>query len=49
LGIIVYGVVELGGAAFSPSASTIVNAGLVQGIVLASWIYSRQRGSDGSK
>eukprot|EP00571_Detonula_confervacea_P008561 CAMPEP_0172315082 /NCGR_PEP_ID=MMETSP1058-20130122/24053_1 /TAXON_ID=83371 /ORGANISM="Detonula confervacea, Strain CCMP 353" /LENGTH=152 /DNA_ID=CAMNT_0013029079 /DNA_START=248 /DNA_END=703 /DNA_ORIENTATION=+ len=36
-GLVAYGVVEVGVAAFSPDASTVVNASLVQGIVLAAW------------
>lgn len=46
IGLVTYGVVEVGVAAFSPDASTVVNASLVQGIVLAAWLYSRQKSDD---
>jgi len=43
VGLIIYGLVEIGGAAFSPNTSTIVNAVVVQVVVLAAWIYSCQK------
>lgn len=43
IGLISYGAIEIGGALFSPHISTIVNAIVVQAIVLAAWIYSRQK------
>ena len=43
VGLIIYGLVEIGGATFSPNTSTIVNAVVVQVVVLAAWIYSRQK------
>lgn len=43
VGLIIYGLVEIGGAVFSPNMSTIVNAVVVQVVVLAAWIYSRQK------
>ena len=43
IGLILYGAIEVGGAAFSPDASTVVNAFVVQAIVFAAWIYSSQK------
>jgi len=43
VGLIIYGLVEIAGATFSPITSTIVNAVVVQVVVLAAWIYSRQK------
>ena len=43
VGLIIYGLVEIGGATFSPNTSTIVNAVVVQVVVLAAWIYSRRK------
>jgi len=45
VGLIIYGLVEISGATFSPNMSTIVNAVAVQVVVLAAWIYcDRSRG-----
>lgn len=43
-GLATYGIVEMGCAAFSPDVGTVINAGLVQVIVFASWMFSRQKG-----
>lgn len=40
LGLIFYGIVETSLAAISPDSSALVNAGVVQVIVLISWLYS---------
>ncbi len=47
LGLVTYGLVEMLTAALSPSIMTFLNAALVQIIVVASWLYSRQRGESG--
>lgn len=46
LGLISYGVIEVSVASFSPVDTTIINALFVQVIVLASWIYSREKGDE---
>jgi len=43
VGLIIYCLVEISGATFSPNTSTIINAVVVQVVVLAAWIYSRQK------
>jgi len=43
LGLITYGIIEVGSASFSPIESTVINALFVQVIVLASWLYSREK------
>lgn len=43
VGLVGYGVVEVVAAAFSPDVGTVANAGLVQVVVLVSWLYSRQK------
>eukprot|EP00553_Chaetoceros_curvisetus_P002878 CAMPEP_0204629778 /NCGR_PEP_ID=MMETSP0717-20131115/18897_1 /ASSEMBLY_ACC=CAM_ASM_000666 /TAXON_ID=230516 /ORGANISM="Chaetoceros curvisetus" /LENGTH=219 /DNA_ID=CAMNT_0051646819 /DNA_START=76 /DNA_END=735 /DNA_ORIENTATION=+ len=44
VGLVIYGLVEMLTASLSPSMTTFLNAALVQIIVFASWLYSRQKG-----
>ena len=46
VGLILYGIIEVTAASFLPDGGALINAVLVQGIVLASWIYSRQKVED---
>jgi hypothetical protein len=43
IGLVLYGLVEVGGAAFAPNDGTLLNAFLVQVVVFASWVYSSSR------
>lgn len=49
VGLVLYGLIEIGGSAFSPELNTVVNAVLVQMVVFASWVYSRQKQQVNSK